>query len=134
MNVSRAVITSAGPGQRTLPLQRLIDRDGVAKTVLQIIVEEAIRAEIEAIGVVVAPGDAAAFAEAAGEHRNRLHFIEQTEPRVTLLRRERVGEDKEDRQVKKEEPARRREREAEGRALRAHRRPPCAAPTRGRAP
>ena len=81
MNITKAVITSAAPNQRTLPLQRLIDRDGVSKTVLQIIVEEAIRAEIDEIGVVVAPGDAAAFTEALGAHRERLRFIEQPAPR-----------------------------------------------------
>ncbi|MBC8163294.1 MAG: UTP--glucose-1-phosphate uridylyltransferase [Roseiflexaceae bacterium] len=81
MNISKAVITSAAPGQRTLPLQRLVDRDGVSKSVLQIIVEEAIRAGIEEIGVVVAPGDTSAFAEAAGDQRGRLRFIEQPLPR-----------------------------------------------------
>ncbi|KAB8142915.1 UTP--glucose-1-phosphate uridylyltransferase [Chloroflexia bacterium SDU3-3] len=80
MNVTKAVITSAAPNQRTLPLQRLVDRDGAAKTVLQIIVEEAISAEIDEIGVVVAPGDTSSFAEAAGEYRSRLRFIEQAEP------------------------------------------------------
>lgn len=81
VNVTKAVITSAAPSQRTLPHQRLIDRDGVSKTVLQIIVEEAIRAGIEEIGVVVAPGDTTTYAEAAGEHRVRLRFIEQPAPR-----------------------------------------------------
>ncbi len=80
MNVTKAVITSAGLHQRTLPLQRLIDRDGVSKTVLQIIIEEALQAGIEEIGVVVAPGDPAVFAEASGDHRGRLHFIEQPVP------------------------------------------------------
>lgn len=81
MNITKAVITSAAPKQRTLPLQRLIDRDGVSKSVLQIIVEEAIRAGVEEVGVVVAGGDTSVFSEAVGEHRDRLRFIEQPTPR-----------------------------------------------------
>lgn len=80
MNITKALITSAAPGQRTLPLQRLIDRDGISKSVLQIILEETMRAGIEEIGVVVAPGASSAFSEAAGEHRERLQFIEQAAP------------------------------------------------------
>lgn len=80
MNVTKAVITAAGPHQRSLPLQRVIDRDGVSKSVLQIILEEALQAGIEEICVVVGPGDDAAFADAAGEHRGRLRFVEQPAP------------------------------------------------------
>ena len=68
MKISKAVITAAGRNQRTLPLQTLVDRDGVQKSVLAIIVEEVLRAGIEEICVVVCPGDEAAYAAAAGEH------------------------------------------------------------------
>ncbi len=75
MNISKAVITAAGRNQRTLPLQTLVDRDGAQKSVLRIIVEEALRAGVEEICVVVCPGDEAAYAEAAGEHAARLTFV-----------------------------------------------------------
>ncbi|MEI7809096.1 MAG: UTP--glucose-1-phosphate uridylyltransferase, partial [Verrucomicrobiota bacterium] len=32
MDIRKAVITAAGPSQRTLPLQTLVDRDGKTKT------------------------------------------------------------------------------------------------------
>ena len=80
MRVTRAVITAAGRDQRALPLQTLIDRDGAEKSVLCGIVEEALRAGIEEICVVVCPGDEAAYAAAAGEHGRRLTFVQQEEP------------------------------------------------------
>ena len=58
MRITRALITAASPAQKTLPLQRLVDRDGSPKTLLQIIVAEARQAGIEQIVVVVAPGSA----------------------------------------------------------------------------
>ncbi|MBX7233997.1 MAG: UTP--glucose-1-phosphate uridylyltransferase [Caldilineales bacterium] len=81
MKVSKAVITAAGRDQRTLPLQTVVDRDGVPKSVLRILVEEALRAGIDDIGVVVCPGDEAAYAAAVGDWGRRLSFIPQVEPR-----------------------------------------------------
>jgi UTP--glucose-1-phosphate uridylyltransferase len=81
VNIRKAVITAAGPNQRHLPLQTIVDRDGETKTALRILVEETLRAGVEDIGVVVCPGDAAAFAAAAGPHRTRVRFLEQREPR-----------------------------------------------------
>ena len=52
MRIRKAVITAAGPDQRALPLQTLIDRDGREKTVLGILVEQALAAKIEEICVV----------------------------------------------------------------------------------
>jgi UTP--glucose-1-phosphate uridylyltransferase len=80
MNVTKAVITAAGPRQRTLPLQTLIDRDGVEKSVLRILLEEVLSAGIEEICLVVRPGDERAYAEVAGEHAGRLHFVHQAQP------------------------------------------------------
>lgn len=80
MKISKAVITVAGPGQRTLPLQTLVDRDGQTKSALTILLEEVIQAGIEEIGLVICPGDREAFLSAAGAHVKRLRFIEQTEP------------------------------------------------------
>ncbi len=80
MEIQKALITAAGKSQRTLPLQTLVDRDGVSKTALAIIIEEVLSAGIETIGVVISPGDQAAYRTAAGQHAGRLTFIEQTAP------------------------------------------------------
>lgn len=80
MEIKKAIITAAGKTQRTLPLQTLVDRDGTAKTALQIIVEEILQAGVDEIGVVVYPGDQDAFANAAGKHAKRIAFIEQPAP------------------------------------------------------
>ena len=81
MNVRKAVITAAGRNQRTIPLQRLVDRDGDDKSALQIILEEVLSAGIEELAIVIAPGDAAAFKDAAGPHAARITFVEQANPR-----------------------------------------------------
>ena len=80
MDLRKAVITAAGKSQRSLPLQSLVDRDGLTKSALAIIIEEILRAGIEQIGVVIAPGDEPAFRTAAGQHVARLTFIEQPQP------------------------------------------------------
>jgi UTP--glucose-1-phosphate uridylyltransferase len=80
MRVQKAVITAAGRNQRTLPLQTLIDRDGVEKPVLRIIVDEVLAAKVEEICVVVCPGDEAAYAKAAGDQAGRIRFVPQVEP------------------------------------------------------
>jgi UTP--glucose-1-phosphate uridylyltransferase len=81
VRVTKAVITAAGPGQRALPLQRLVDRDGEPKSVLRIIVEEALSAGVEEICVVVGSGDDAAYAAAAAGVANQLRFVVQAQPR-----------------------------------------------------
>ncbi|HWQ13700.1 MAG TPA: sugar phosphate nucleotidyltransferase [Roseiflexaceae bacterium] len=80
MRVTKAVITAAGRNQRALPLQRVVDRDGTPKSVLRIVVEEALQAGAEEICVVVCPGDAEPYAAAADEHAGRLRFVEQERP------------------------------------------------------
>lgn len=80
MEIKKAIITAAGRNQRTLPLQTLVDRDGASKTALAIIIEEILRAGVEAIGVVVYPGDQSAYRAAAGNYQARLTFVEQTAP------------------------------------------------------
>jgi UTP--glucose-1-phosphate uridylyltransferase len=80
VETKRAVITAAGESQRTLPLQTLVDRDGQTKTALRILIEEALAARIEEICVIVAPGDEAAYALAAGPHAKRLRFVVQERP------------------------------------------------------
>lgn len=80
MKLKKAVITAAGRGQRTLPLQTLVDRDGVQKSALQVIIEEILSAGINDICVVVQPGDQPTYTSAAGEHARRLQFVEQANP------------------------------------------------------
>jgi len=80
VNIRKAVITAAGRNQRTLPVQLLIDRDGAEKSVLQILVEEALSAGVEDIAVVVAPDDQAPYAKSASGHAGRLCFISQEQP------------------------------------------------------
>ncbi len=80
MEIRKAIITAAGQSQRTLPLQSLVDRDGVGKTALAIIIEEILQAGLEEICVVIWPGDQAAYTTAAGSHASRLRFVEQTAP------------------------------------------------------
>ncbi len=77
MEIKTAIITAASKSQRTLPLQTLVDRDGQTKTALQIIIEEVLAAGVKEIGVVVSPGDQAAYGAAAGPHSSRLTFMEQ---------------------------------------------------------
>ncbi len=81
MDIRKAVITAAGRDQRGLPLQTVVDRDGAEKKALEILVEEAVAAGAEEVAVVVAPGDDAAYREAAGGYASRLQFVVQKEPR-----------------------------------------------------
>ncbi len=74
------MVTAAAGGQRNLPVQTLIDQEGNACSVLHLVIEEILRARVEEIGIVVWPGDEAAYAKVAGNHAGRLSFIPQTEP------------------------------------------------------
>jgi len=80
MKIRKAVITAAGKNQRTLPLQTLVDRAGLPKTALAIIIEEALQTGVEEVAVVVAPGDETAYRAAAGSHAKRVRFIPQPTP------------------------------------------------------
>ena len=79
MRVKKAVITSAARQQRGLPLQTLVDIDGIQKSALQIIIEEAVAAGVEEVAVVICPGDQEAYRTAAGDKAGALTFIEQAE-------------------------------------------------------
>jgi UTP--glucose-1-phosphate uridylyltransferase len=81
MNIRKAVITAAGREQRSLPLQVVVDSDGVEKSALQVLVEEALSAGVDEVAVILAPGDQSSYAQAAGRTAAHLHFIEQTQPR-----------------------------------------------------
>ncbi|MDX1933811.1 MAG: sugar phosphate nucleotidyltransferase [Capsulimonadales bacterium] len=110
--VRKAVITAAGRGTRQFPATRsiqkellpLVDRDGVTKPTIQIIIEECLASGIEDICVVVSPGGeesirrhfsrmqdderrlyrdkewALAQADALRRIQERLHFVEQPSP------------------------------------------------------
>ena len=80
MRVNKAVITAAAPNQNTIPLQRLVNRDGRETTALQLIIEETLSAGIEEICVVIRPGDLAAYEVASGDHLSLVKFVEQPEP------------------------------------------------------
>jgi len=80
MKITKAVITAAGKGQRNLPLQALIDRDGEQKSVLSVIIEEVERSGINDTCIVIHPDDKQAFLSVAGDHSRRLSFAYQKEP------------------------------------------------------
>ena len=80
MNVAKAVITSANPADKHLPLQTLIDSKGENRTALQILLAEVITAGIDSIALIIPPGDAERYHLAAGGFAERLTFIEQKEP------------------------------------------------------
>jgi UTP--glucose-1-phosphate uridylyltransferase len=80
MKVRKAVLTLAGPNQRRLPLQTLIDREGSPRSVLAVLLDEVIQAGAEEICLVVSPGDRDSYSQALGDHAGRVHFQEQAEP------------------------------------------------------
>ncbi len=77
VKVAKAVITAAGKNQRTLPLQTLVDRDGISRSALAILASEITGAGISEIAVIVCPGDEAAYAAAAGPLASRMRFVPQ---------------------------------------------------------
>jgi UTP--glucose-1-phosphate uridylyltransferase len=80
MKIRKAVITAAGKTQRGLPLQTLVDRDGIQKSALRIILQEAMSSGVEEVCAIITAGDQKLYTEAAGELAGRLQFVEQKEP------------------------------------------------------
>jgi len=80
MHINKALITAAGPGQSALPLQRLVDRDGVEKTALEMILGQVANAGIESVAIVISPGNEEAYRLAAGNYIEILTFVTQPEP------------------------------------------------------
>jgi UTP--glucose-1-phosphate uridylyltransferase len=80
MTIRKAVITAAGRSDRGLPLQTIVNRDGVEQRALGLLVNEAARAGAEEVAVVVSPGDEDAYRRAAGDSGVRLQFLVQHEP------------------------------------------------------
>jgi len=80
VKIHKAIITAAGKDQRSLPLQTLVDRDGVPKSALAILAEEICGAGIEEIAVIISPGTEKSYVANAGPHARRMHFIVQPKP------------------------------------------------------
>jgi UTP--glucose-1-phosphate uridylyltransferase len=81
MQIKKAVITAAGKEQRTLPMQMLFDQEGTERSVLSLVVREAVRAGINDICIVVWPGDEEPYARLLAGDAARLTFVQQTEGR-----------------------------------------------------
>jgi len=81
MQIRKAVITAAGKEQRTLPLQTLFDQQGQERSVLSLVLREAVWAGINDICIVVFPGDEEGYARLLANESARLTFIPQTEAR-----------------------------------------------------
>ena len=81
MRITKAVVTAAKPTQHSLPLQRLVDREGFEKSALELIIGEIVSAGIDQICVVVLEGDEERFRRAAGDLAERLVFVKQAQPR-----------------------------------------------------
>jgi UTP--glucose-1-phosphate uridylyltransferase len=80
VQTKKAVITAAGKDQQNLPLQQLVDRDGVSKPAIQIIIEEAISAGAEQIGLVISPASEEAYRAAVRGAPVEVHFLRQEQP------------------------------------------------------
>jgi UTP--glucose-1-phosphate uridylyltransferase len=78
-------------------MQTLIDQQGNEKSVLSLVVREALLAGIDEICIVVWPGDEEAYAKLLAEDAARLTFVRQAEPRgyahAVWCAREFVGSD-----------------------------------------
>ena len=81
MQINKAIITAAGLGQSALPLQRLVDRDGIEKTALEMLLGKVADAGIESVGIVISPGNEDAYKCAAAGFIDRITFITQPEPK-----------------------------------------------------
>ena len=76
MTPNKAVVTAASPTEHHLPLQTLVDSEGVAKTALAIILDDLFASGIDTAAVIIFPGTRDAYLEAAGEHADRLVLID----------------------------------------------------------
>ena len=81
MQIRKAVITAAGRNQRNLPMQTLFDQQGVERSVLSLVVREAVRAGITDVCIVVWPGDEEPYARLLADDGARLTFVVQQEAR-----------------------------------------------------
>lgn len=80
MNLTKAVITSANPADKHLPLQTLIDSKGETRTALQILLAEVFGSGLESAAIIIPPGENERYLTAAGDYAESLTLIEQREP------------------------------------------------------
>jgi UTP--glucose-1-phosphate uridylyltransferase len=104
--VRKAVIPAAGFGTRMFPASKvvkkeffpIVDSEGIAKPVIQVVVEEAIKAGIEEVGIVVQAGDRSLFEnffqgspqpelwrKLSPESRDYSHYLQTLGERITIL-------------------------------------------------
>ena len=97
MRIKKAVITAAGEDHSNLPLQSVVDRQGVPGTALRRTLDEIVDAGIDDVAIIVRPGQSGPYLEAAESHATRLVFFEQDNPRgygdAILRASEFVGEE-----------------------------------------
>lgn len=97
MHIKKAVITAAGREQRNLPMQTLFDQQGMERSVLSLVVREAVRAGVHDICIVVWPGDEERYAKLLADDAAQLTFVCQSEARgyaqAVFCAREFVGDD-----------------------------------------
>ena len=97
MNVQKAVITSANPADKHLPLQTLVDSEGKTRTALEILLSEIVSAGIDSIAIIIPPQEEERFRNAAGEYADHLTFLVQEKPlgygHAVSLSKNFVGED-----------------------------------------
>lgn len=80
MKISKGLITAAGEPQRRIPLQTLVDSEGVPRTVLSMLVSEVIGSGIEQVCVIVPAGEEAVYASAAEGFGDALRLVPQDGP------------------------------------------------------
>jgi UTP--glucose-1-phosphate uridylyltransferase len=107
--VKKAIIPAAGFGTRMFPITKaikkeflpIIDRDGRAKPIILVIVEEAVNAGIEEIGIIVQAGDRDLFADffqappkpelyqkLSAENQEYSQYLQSLGTRITILTQE----------------------------------------------
>jgi len=97
MKIKKAVITAAGEQHARLPLQRVVDRSGDVRSVLESTLDDIVEAGIGEVAIIIRPGQKEPYVQAAGKHASRLVFFEQHHPRgygdAILRTQEFVGSD-----------------------------------------
>ena len=81
MKVKKAVITAAAPDQRKLPIQTIRDMFGEERSVLELMVDEIVRAGVDEVCIVVYPGDENTYKQVLTQHSERVNFVHQDKPR-----------------------------------------------------
>ena len=80
MKTTKAVITSAAPNQRELPIQTLVGKNGDRKSILEILVDEIQEAGIQDVLIVIHPDDEALYRKALNQKSEIVHFVHQPKP------------------------------------------------------